>query len=439
MRYLFIDNFRGFSNTYIPLVDVNFFVGENSSGKTSIISLIKLLSTNEFLYAQKFRTEDVNLGHFQDIVSAHSSKRTHFSIGIIDDLPGPSAHREVSLTAMLYTFTNHGGLARLCSFTSIVGTTQLFIRIDGSKTYFKSMPLEEAITLVSLRNIIMPRWIKERDSAASDYQRLTESKDSHYPDPEQYPLYGPLMMAIAQTPKLKAQSDHPIFYGRRDIVWIAPIRTKAQRTYDDISQGDFSSDGQHTPYLIRRVTQPGAEGKTSFDAFIGKAGKSSGLFESIEIKRHGEDGTAPFEVDAVLDGSPLNLINVGYGVSQSLPVFVEILTRPKGSWFAIQQPEVHLHPRAQASLGDAFFEMAVADNKRFLIETHSDFTIDRFRMNYRQPGTKKPDSQILFFERRDRHNTVHSLPINAQGELPSDQPDSYRHFFLAEEMKILGL
>jgi hypothetical protein len=414
-------------------------VGENSSGKTSILSLLKLLSTNDFVWNQRFSTDDVNLGHFKDIVSAHSSNRTYFSFGVIDDLQdfhGP----QHGATAMLYTFKDHEGLARISSFTSIAGQRQLFLRLDGKNVYFMSKKIPGRITIDILRNILLPQWVEERNSEASDYRKITEPPD-RYPSPEQYPLYAPLMMAVTQIHKQYKGSgqEHPLFYGRREIVWIAPIRTKARRTYDDISQGDFSSDGQHTPYLIRRVSQSGAENKKPFDAFMGRAGKLSGMFESIEIKKHGIDPAAPFEVDAVLDGEPLSLINVGYGVSQSLPVFVEIATRPKGSWFAIQQPEVHLHPRAQASLGDAFFEMAVTDNKRFLIETHSDFTIDRFRMNYRKKGTKKPDSQVLFFERRDKHNTVTSLPINAHGELPADQPDSYRRFFIAEEMSILGL
>jgi predicted ATPase len=130
---------------------------------------------------------------------------------------------------------------------------------------------------------------------------------------------------------------------------------------------------------------------------------------------------------------------VGYGVSQSLPVFVELIIREKGSWFAIQQPEVHLHPRAQAALGDAFFFISTMDRKRFLIETHSDFTIDRFRMNFKSDRPRKPVSQILFFERRDRHNTVASLPIGSHGELPEDQPESYRKFFISEELRVLNI
>jgi predicted ATPase len=166
---------------------------------------------------------------------------------------------------------------------------------------------------------------------------------------------------------------------------------------------------------------------------------ASGLFQDVRIKNYGRGATAPFEVDIVLDGKALNLSTVGYGVSQSLPVLVELLARGRGTWFAIQQPEVHLHPRAQAALGDVFFEMAAREDKVFLVETHSDFTIDRFRMNYRSARSDKPDSQVLFFERRDKHNVVTPLAIDKSGDLPTDQPQGYRDFFVKEEMRLLGI
>ena len=115
------------------------------------------------------------------------------------------------------------------------------------------------------------------------------------------------------------------------------------------------------------------------------------------------------------------------------------MARPPNTWFAIQQPEVHLHPRAQASLGDVLFQTAVADQKRFLVETHSDFTIDRFRMNLREPRDIELSSQILFFERKEKHNTVTPLEIGERGELPAEQPDTYRDFFLREEMRVLEI
>jgi hypothetical protein len=431
-RYLFIDNFRGFSNTYIPVADVNFLVGENSSGKTSVLCLLKLLSTNEFIWQQKFRTEDVNFGHFDDMVSAHSSDRSYFSFGIIDDHPAGSQYGALSI---LYTFKEHEGMPRLEQVTTVGGNRQLLLRFEGKRIYCKTKDLPKDLTVDNFRQVTMPEWVAERSSSRSDYRLLAESP--RYPHPTQH-LYYPLMMAIEQSHKKGETKDTPLNYMRAEMVWIAPIRTKPSRTYDDISQSDFSPEGSHTPYLIRRTLQSETEAKTFAD-FIQRVGKASGLFESIRINSYGKGVTAPFEVDVVIEGKQLNVINVGYGVSQSLPVFAEIITRPRGSWFAIQQPEVHLHPRAQAALGDAFFEMATVDKKCFFIETHSDFTIDRFRMNFRGKRSKTPNGQVLFFERRDKHNTVTSLPIDSQGDLPSDQPDSYRRFFIAEELDILGL
>lgn len=443
ISHLFIDNFRGFTNAFIPLLDVNFFVGENSSGKTSVLSLLKLLSTREFSWALKFAHPEVNFGHFHDMVSAHSEDRSYFSFGAIEDSPvGPGA------TGMMYTFKEHEGLARLSDFSTIVGPRQIHLKFDGTRVYFKTEQYREGLTADEIKNMMMPKWAAERFSDATRYTPTATLPN--YPNIYQFALYLPLMMAIEQSDdKDSSGRDVDItqfIQHRQELVWIAPIRTQPERTYDDISQSDFSSDGTHTPYLIRRILQSESEAK-KFDVSIRRAGRSSGLFESIQINKYGDAVTAPFEVDAVLDGTPLSLINVGYGVSQSLPVFVEILTRPKGSWFAIQQPEVHLHPRAQAALGDAFFDMATRDGKRFLIETHSDFTIDRFRMNYRKKRTNKepskapklPKSQILFFERRNKLNTVTPLPIGGDGELPAEQPESYRDFFVKEQLDLLNL
>ncbi|MDM8523103.1 hypothetical protein QUF80_07005, partial [Desulfococcaceae bacterium HSG8] len=83
---------------------------------------------------------------------------------------------------------------------------------------------------------------------------------------------------------------------------------------------------------------------------------------------------------------------------------------------------------------------SVFEKKKFFIETHSDYTIDRFRINYRKNMVKtKPESQILYFERFDKGNKVYQLEISDDGELPHDQPEGYRDFFIKEEMNLLGL
>jgi hypothetical protein len=431
VNYLFIDNFRGFANTYIPILDVNFLVGQNSTGKTSVMGLLKLLSTPHILWGHDFGDTDINFGHFKDMVSAHSVDRTYFRVGAI--LRGQSRGGP-RIQAMLFTYKEVDGLPRLANFTTTIENKQVSLRFNGRQVQYKLSDIHNKQTIDGLRNEVIPRWVKEQSSGASSgYRQLPASKV--YLNPDRSNLYAALVMALEHSPS-KGRLVFSLGYPMGpELIWIAPIRTKPKRTYDEF-QTEFSPEGAHTPYLIRRTLQSKTDAQT-FHRFMKRIGKASGLFHSINIKKFGRRVTAPFEVDAVVDGKALNLSTVGYGVSQSLPVFVELLTSPRGSCFAIQQPEVHLHPRAQAALGDVFFEMARSDKKRFLIETHSDFTVDRFRINYRWSETTTR-SQVLFFERRDKHNTVTPILIEADGEL-KNPPQSYRSFFIKEEMELLGL
>ena len=79
----------------------------------------------------------------------------------------------------------------------------------------------------------------------------------------------------------------------------------------------------------------------------------------------------------------------------------------------IQQPEVHLHPGAQAELRSLFGTMVKAQSKRFLVETHSDYIIDRVRMDVRDKKSIRPeDIMILFFEmHKDCADSIRSNSI----------------------------
>jgi hypothetical protein len=435
--YIFVDNFRGFSDTCIPITDVNFLVGENSTGKTSILGLLKLLAGPRFFFDQAFDSEHINFGGFSDMVSVHSNDRSYFRIGFVwEELHGKK--KTPVVTGCLLTFKEEEGLPKLAKCTICRGGTKVSMRL-GSDIYYR----EETCASLSTKTVVSSlrsQWANEHSGNGGKYTKLVV--------PPSIGRNMPVLVALSFIMggnRQRKKRDEFVFYPPQidfppELTWLAPIRTKAKRTYDQLTQELFSPEGAHTPYLIRRMLRSRSKSAAiKFRDFIAKVGKASGLFQDVRIRNFGRGATAPFELDIVLDGKAFNVSNVGYGVSQSLPVLVEILARPHGTWFAIQQPEVHLHPRAQAALGDVFFELAAEDHKLFLVETHSDFTIDRFRMNYKKDRAIKPDSQILFFERRDKHNVITPLAIGKKGELPAEQPDSYRQFFIREQMNLLGI
>src|SRR5882672_2451763 len=114
--YLFVDNFRGFSGTCIPITDVNFLVGENSTGKSSILGLIKLFSGPGFLMGKDFDDEGVGFRHFSDMVSAHSDDQSYFHIGFASESKDKKTGKVA--TGCLFTFREKQGQPQLykCTF-----------------------------------------------------------------------------------------------------------------------------------------------------------------------------------------------------------------------------------------------------------------------------------------------------------------------------------
>jgi hypothetical protein len=433
--YLYVDNFRGFRDTCIPITDVNFFVGENSTGKTSILSLIKLFSGPSFLMGQDFDDEGVSFRHFSDMVSAHSPDPSYFHIGFAAELE--DRKREKVSTGWLFTFRENQGQPRLAKCTFCRGNERVTLKF-GNAIYFKTSECSVPSTAHEIISALRSEWVGEHSPKTNGYQKLDAPRGFG----NRIPIVIALSLVSDVTRKKKKKGEVIVFpedtgFVPPNLTWFGPIRTEPKRTYDELLL-DFSSEGRHTPYLIRRMLNSKTQA-AKLKAFIERVGKASGLFQDVRIQNFGRGANPRFELDIVIDGQVLNILNVGYGVSQSLPIIVEFLARPKGTFFAVQEPEIHLHPRAQAALGDVLFEMAATDRKRFLVETHSDFAIDRFRMNYKKDRATKPDSQILFFERRDNHNVITPLPISERGDLPVDQPDSYRQFFIHEQMHLIGI
>lgn len=435
MTHIFVDNFRGFQKTFFPIKDVTFLVGENSTGKSSLLSLLNLFSSPQLWFFQKFDTPEVAFTRFDDIVSVSSPDRSYFSIGVIEQIKSQS--EGYGFHAMLMTFSEKDGLPVLSRFTYSAGPIEIHIAFSkkAAKYYFHKM--EDVSSFGEFVEKVFNRWISVAHSDSKEYRNIPKENI----DLATEPIFG-LAITVQRLveneckQKLPKGFRLPSFVQR--VVWLAPIRTKPRRTYDEYKL-DFSPEGIHTPYLIKKILAKRTEAER-FKRFIEKVGRDSGLFEKVQIKRYGSGSTSPFELDIVVKKHVLSISNVGYGVSQSLPVIVEIFARPKESWFAIQQPEVHLHPKAQAALGDIFFELAVHEQKHFIVETHSDFTLDRFRLNYRRKESgKRPDAQVLFFERSESGNRVHALEIAENGDLPTDQPRSYREFFVREQMNLVGL
>ncbi|MCK3864328.1 AAA family ATPase [Pseudomonas sp. B329] len=129
------------------------------------------------------------------------------------------------------------------------------------------------------------------------------------------------------------------------------------------------------------------------------------------------------------DDVNLELTDVGFGISQVLPILVQAYLSPPGSLTIIEQPEIHLHPNMQAWLTDAIITIALKERKRFLIETHSDALIRRVRLRIVDDSSQLVEDDVKIYhlhrDKINRHTLLDDIQINDNGDIkwPKDFMD----------------
>jgi hypothetical protein len=161
--------------------------------------------------------------------------------------------------------------------------------------------------------------------------------------------------------------------------------------------------------------------------------------DSKELKRFVDElrNRAPKkQVVLVPDGQSIEVqpLDVGTGVSQLLPVVVLALHAWR-SLVAIEQPELHLHPKLQAELGDLLIESALSGRQNtMLIETHSEHLILRLMRRMRDrvrgkhgaaPPVNPEDVAVLFVESTPNGSAVRQLRLAPDGSLLDPWPGGF--------------
>jgi len=116
--------------------------------------------------------------------------------------------------------------------------------------------------------------------------------------------------------------------------------------------------------------------------------------------------------------NPRVLPDVGFGVSQVLPILVMGLLAPEHTLLIIEQPELHLHPRVQARLGDFFVGLSQC-NKQCLIETHSENLVNQLRYHIVAAGGQEKSDCMIYFVAQDEKGAAQFEPveISPQGNI----------------------
>ena len=428
---------------------ITLLVGENSTGKTTFLGcyrvLHRLLPEWDFERMLDFNEEPFAMGSFRDIVRSGrrlASRTDEFKLGLSFEPPD----RDSLPYRVLVSFSEEGSQPVVSSlYVCFEGGSYVGLRRSGPRNTIFETPDQEVPSGLPFGSA----WIRLGMIFETDEVPLDLVIDRVDGEERLFaglrPVYD-YLEGVRQTNARGVRSRRkrssrlpPIgIYGGQPprMIPVAPLRSKPKRTYDPV-RDSTSPDGEHVPMLMMRLDRTDKPYWASLHDELVRFGRESGLFSNIKVKRHGRQMSDPFQLQVkVRTGPHANIMDVGYGISQSLPILVDLMHEEQ-SVFLLQQPEVHLHPRGQAALASLFIESCKKRGNRFLVETHSDYIVDRVRILVRKGVLEASDVSVLYFEPKGNAVTIHNMTLDQDGNL-EDAPEGYRDFFLKETDRLLG-
>ena len=444
MDTLILEDFRCFAERHeVPIRPLTLLVGENSTGKTSFLAAVRAAydlrlsptDVRRFLegsIAPDFNEEPFHLGSYDQIANYRAGPLGRAKSFII----GQQITAEHSLPMRTRTRTQrgrHNNAVRIKARFAVSRSQPILSEFRASTSDHEIVITENSrSSLLSFRiddHVAFERRTEEKDKNnifinVFDMEKMAEEDDSISLTSKNRRIFKLIARIV-----LSEEGPRPYAF--------APIRTRPQRTYDPIKE-IREPEGSHVPMLLARTF--GNMGAPDFKKILEGFGVDSGLYSDIRIRRVGRKESDPFQIEVkpTQGGTWRNLVDVGYGVSQAIPIIADAASTEPGTTLLIQQPEVHLHPRAQAAMGSFYAQLADSGRNRLVVETHSDHLVDRVRMDVRDERIKASDVVILYFDQGERGVDIHPIEVDTRGH-PVEVPPGYRSFFLDEDRRFFGV
>ena len=436
------EGFRGFQKqAALPVRPITLLIGENSAGKTSFLAAIKfvvdLVSGNE---EPSFNKDPFQLGTFDQIAHyrlGKSGRAKDFSISISANVSrrdsGSLAKRDYRDIVYQVNFKDIDSQSQIwrVKISDPTSSLQLDIARTGLSLSFNNG--SETRSLEKFRGL--PRSVQANFSRYWMFiLRDLRFRLANPTSRDQVEMFNndedKKILDLAEF------GDAISRYIGTGAIATSAIRTKPIRTYTPGKETE-DGEGSHVPYELAKLFRLDRKNWSKIQESMIKFGVRSDMFSGVHVKAFGKSPSDPFQIQLSFGGPRMNIADLGYGTSQVLPILYSMATAPKNAMILVQQPEVHLHPRAQAALAEHFISDFVENGRKLVLETHSDFLVDRFRLAIRRGVLKPDDVSVIFFQRSKLGTEATHIEYDLSGD-PIDAPEGFREFFLEEELRLLG-
>jgi predicted ATPase len=415
-----LEHFKAYRNSgRVPLRPLTLLLGANNSGKSSLLHAILLLAQTleDTTSRQPLVTSGafVDLGGYYDIVWGGPGASEPFSIALSvtpssieqefflfetsDDQASPTDLR------VSFSFDPQRN-AIVVSSSSLSGDSETFVsaRRSGSGYFSPHIPADGRSRLTTHFRHFLPTYIPSRDM---DFRKERKLLEFMYRADQTTAAWTQMFSGVGHVAPLRQPVPRFGILGKSPTSELGPggeNLLRALRSYDDDGDGR-----EHR--LVSEVSQ-----------WISSA---FGMLEDLRIVDVDEAGTVLALLGDERNGfRNINVANMGEGISQLLPIIARVLTTPSGGALLVEQPELHLHPAAQADLADLFIAGAQSGNRQYIVETHSEHLLLRLRRRIADSTIAPADVAVLYVERGAKSSSVRSLDLNSSGEF-EDWPKGF--------------
>jgi predicted ATPase len=388
---LALKNFKCFKEVDISFSKITLLTGENSSGKSSLIYgiLAPLQSVNfngnSFPLYLSLNGNYVNMGGFEEVLFNHDFK---------NDI---EINLNFSFGKNVYDFTT------LWSFDTIRKSPRLKYLKDGSEIELKQK--EDLSYIVNIRDNnqqLKTLNINDLDSDIEVYNYFMCSTNDGYRD---------LI---------------------KDFNFISSFRFQPERTYyQSLSSGVINKFGDGYIDQILDWNDNQSEELYKLTAIL----KDLRMLHDVKLHRL-SGGRFEIKVKVKSRSKWESLADVGFGISQFLPIIVADLQLRDNSTLIMSQPEIHLHPSVQANLGDYLVKQVKERNKNYIVETHSEYLLNRMRLLIVKGEIKPEDVAVYYFENSIKDGSIaHRIEFTKDGQI-LNAPKGFFETYMIDTMDI---
>ncbi|MGI4791961.1 MAG: DUF3696 domain-containing protein [Janthinobacterium lividum] len=425
-----IQNFKSWQDTgEMKFSKITGFFGPNSSGKTSILQLLMLKQTAESSdRSQVLNFGDtatpVNLGTFRDTVY-HKSDDNMTNGQTSEDTPSLSWSIGWDLPKPLRVANSESKGAILFSPRSLEFFGSVRETGNRSTRHLVSQDFQYRFEYEGKSYTLgMERTRLERNDYELIHQNVDLRRTQGRPWPLPLPIkcYGFPSQSVGYYQNAEFLPDFNLAFEELSgqIFYLGPLREYPQRQYV-WSGGQPSDMGRRGERVIdallssRERKEKIARGKgrpqVTVEEYVALWLRDLGLIHSFVVEAIAENSNLYQVRVKKTAASPSVLItDVGFGVSQVLPVLTLCFYVPKGSTIILEQPEIHLHPLVQAGLADVFVDAIKKRDIQIILESHSEHLLTRLQRRIAEEEITSEDASLYFCE-RGKSSTSKLLPL----------------------------